>query len=789
MAQLMKLAIWRVFGDMGFSASLRRFPLLRMAVLAGAALGSALFAQEPEIPADFKNPFTTITARADSQRKAGHVYFLRGHVDIAYRDAHLGADEATYDESTQQVEATGNVWLNDPKAYLGADRAIYNVSSGAAVFTNAHGYLRPQPRPRAKIPSGNAMFVRARQLDRIDENNYKVIDGRLTSCENECRGWSLDVRSARLKVDDKMVSYGDVFRFMGVPMFYSPVLEHSVQRTPRQTGFLLPTIGDSSQKGRIIGDAFYWAINPSADLLLGVDDYSLRGIATTGRFRATPSEFSQLEVNYFEVNDHGSGPLRSQRAAGENIRATGTSYDLGYGFFGVLNVDYINSLAFRITWSGNFNEAVSSEARQVAFATRNFDGYSLNLYADRYEDFLSTLQVPNNAIIIRQTPSISFSGLDHEIGTSPFYFSFDSSAAGVGREQPGFASPTLTERLDFHPSLTLRVPEFDGFHFTPEIGLEGTRYGTSFLGPHDPLTRMLGDFSFDLRPPALERVFKRPIHHYRLKHVIEPDIKYNLVRASNAERIADVVRFDETDILAQTNEIEYSVKTTLYGRPDVPDDQADKPQPRELASLSVSQKYYFDPTFGGVLSAGNFWQPTLDLTGFGFAVGRRLSPVVTVLKIAPFSNFDTEVRADISPSGGVLNAGITSSIHRGDFGVDATDFFVDRMQSLGLLIPALPLTPLPSQASSNLFNTRVTFGKIENRGFSGAVGVNYNITEGLANALVGQATYNFNCFGIDLVYDRFNLGPLRNENQFRIAITLSNVGAFGNIRTRDRLYQ
>jgi LPS-assembly protein len=774
---------------MGFPAPVRGLLIPAIRLLTALALGSALFAQQPEIPDEFRNPFTTVTARADVQRKEGHIYFLRGHVDLGHRDAQLGADEATYDESTDEVEATGRVWLSDPKAYIEADHATYNVGTGAAVFRNAHGYLRSEPRPRAKIPSGNAIFVRAREVDRLDENTYIVLDGRLTSCENECRGWSLEVRRARLRVDNKMVSYGDVFRFMGVPVLYSPVLEHSMQRTPRQTGFLIPSVGDSSQKGRIIGDAFYWAINPSADLLLGVDDYSLRGIATIGQFRSRPGIGSQLDVNYFAVNDHGSGPLSSLRAPGENIRATGSSNDLGDGFFGVVNVDYINSLAFRVTWSGNFNEAVSSEARQMAFATRNSNGYSLNFYADRYEDFLSTEQIPNNAIIIRQTPSISFAGLDHELGDSPFYFSFDGSAAGVGREEPGFATPTLTERVDFHPTLTLRVPEFDGFHFTPEIGLEGTRYGTSFLGTHDPLTRALGEFSFDLRPPSLDRVFKRRIHHYRLKNVIEPDIQYNLLRATNDQQITDIVRFDETDILAQTNEIEYSLKATLYGRPDVPDDQTDKPQARELVSLMVAQKYYFDPTFGGVLKEGNFWQPTLDLTGFGFAVGRRLSPVVTVLKVAPFSNFDTEVHADISPSGGVLNAGITSSIRRGDFGLDATEFFVDRMQALGLEIPSLPQSTVPTPISSNLFNTRITYGKAENKGFSGAFGVNYNITEGLANAFVGQATYNFSCFGIDVVYDRFNLGPLRNENQFRIAISLSNVGAFGNIRTRDRLYQ
>jgi hypothetical protein len=137
----------------------------------------------------------------------------------------------------------------------------------------------------------------------------------------------------------------------------------------------------------------------------------------------------------------------------------------------------------------------------------------------------------------------------------------------------------------------------------------------------------------------------------------------------------------------------------------------------------------------------------------------------------------------------VLNAGITSGVRHGDVVFEATDFFVSRTEELGFVAPILPAVQTSLLPSSNLFNARVIYGQPERRGFSGALGVNYNITEGLANEVVAQGTYNFNCFGIDIGFNRFNLGPLRKENQFRIAISLSNVGAFGNLRSRDRLYQ
>ena len=759
--------------------------------LCGLALASAAHAtQQVTVPPELQSPFTTVTVRADSQQKIEDTYKLLGHVDISYREMRLTADQASYNSATGDVEASGRVGFTDPKAYLEADHASYNVVSGAGTFSGVHGSIQTPARSRAAIPMGsNALFIRAREVARLDEDHYTVDDGRLTSCEDEGKGWSLNVHRARLTVGDKVVSYGDTFRFFGVPLLYSPALAHSVARTPRHTGFLIPSLGNSSQKGRIIGDGFYWAINPSADLLLGLEDYSLRGVARSGRFRARPSDTSDLYVDYFGVNDHGSG---SQPAApGDSLRAIGQARDLFGGFRGLIDVDYINTLAFRLTWSGSFTEAVSSEARQSGFLTKNFDGYSLNLSAERYQDFLSTKQIPGNSIIIRHTPSVSFGGVDHQIGRSPFYFDFDASADGVGREEPGFSTPTLSERVDFRPEITLRMGTFWGFHFTPAIGAETTRYGTSLLGPDHPLTRVLGDISFDLRPPSFERVFGRSFHHYRLKHVIEPDIRYRLVRAADPAQIKDIVRFDEMDVLTETNEIEYSLRTTLYGRPESTNDGADKPQARELMSLSVTQKYYFDPTFGGALQPGrNVWEPTLDLTGFAFAQGRRLSPLVTVLKVAPFSNYDTELRADFNPSGGgVLNAGITSAVHRGQFSLEATDFFISRTEGLGFILRAMPTLPPSALPSFNLLNTRVAYGRTDRKGLSGAFGVNYNFVQGVANAVVGQVTYNFGCFGVDVGYNRFNLGPLREENQFRVAISLSNVGSFGNLKTRDRLYQ
>jgi LPS-assembly protein len=759
-------------------------------ILCSGLLLTALGQQLPEIPPGLHDLQSTINIRADSQEKAKEIYHLRGHVEVTYQKMKLNADEASFDASTGDVVARGHVTFTDAESHLEADEAHYNVRSGLGWFSNGRGNLhaRITPRPRMLITE-NPFFVRGRKVERRGESTYVIEHGRVSSCECEEKGWSMGARRAQVEVGNKVVTQGSVFRLFRVPLFYSPYFINSIARQPRQTGFLLPHVGNSSQKGFIVGGGFFWAINPSADLLLGVENYSIRGLARSGRFRARPSTTSDITIDYFGVNDKGSGRLRQFRAPGQSLRAVGQARDLGHGFRGVLDVDYITSLAFRYTFSDNFTQAVASEVHQTGFLSKNFDAYSINMYASRYQNFLSAERKPGNSIIIRQTPSFSFSGIDKQVGQSPVYFAFDVSATGVGRTEPGLEIPQLSERFDFRPEVTLRPKPFLGFHLTPSAGLRATGYGTSLRADREPLHRLFGEFSVDLRPPSFDKIFSKPLWGYRFKHVIEPDIRYRLARARDPESLRDVIRFDQVDIFAETNEIEYSLTNSLLFRKETPTGQAEKPQARELISWRLSQKYYFDPTFGGALDLGRrvVFDPTISLTGFAFAQGRRLSPVVSVLKFAPSSHYDTELRADISPSGGgVLNAGITSHLRHGPVGLSFTDFFINRTAALST--PLAPTGSLSRLPSFHLLRAVASYGDVNRKGFSGAFGLDFNFAQRIAHQVVNQVSYNFGCFALDFEYRRFALGELRRENQFRVALSLANVGTFGNLKPRERLY-
>jgi LPS-assembly protein len=48
-----------------------------------------------------------------------------------------------------------------------------------------------------------------------------------------------------------------------------------------------------------------------------------------------------------------------------------------------------------------------------------------------------------------------------------------------------------------------------------------------------------------------------------------------------------------------------------------------------------------------------------------------------------------------------------------------------------------------------------------------------------------QATYNTDCCGLSVEYSRLGF---RNENQFRVAFAVANLGSFGTLRKQEKMF-
>jgi LPS-assembly protein len=92
------------------------------------------------------------------------------------------------------------------------------------------------------------------------------------------------------------------------------------------------------------------------------------------------------------------------------------------------------------------------------------------------------------------------------------------------------------------------------------------------------------------------------------------------------------------------------------------------------------------------------------------------------------------------------------------------------------------------QPLANQIRALAGYGDVEHRGWNAAVGFSYDVKQQVVQNQLVQAGYNGSCCGIALEYRRLALGPIRTENQFRVALVIANLGAIGNLRRQEKIF-
>jgi LPS-assembly protein len=782
------------------------------------------------------------TICAVRQEKEGPIFKLHVRGRIEYGTFTLWADEATYDSDTGDVTLNGHVVLDGSanNEHVEASHGQYNVRTEMGRFYDVTGRIGSRQRPRPFVLTSPVPFeFTGKVVVKTGPDHYVVYDGTITNCELPHPKWQFSMRHANVTAGGNATIYLSTFRIESIPVLYFPFATHPVDHAVRQSGLLMPNLGTSSIKGQILGEGFYWAINRSMDAVVGAELFSKRGWAQHGEFRARPRESAYVDMTYFGVLDRGVGTPRKNQG-GEDIRLAAEDR-FGHGIRGVANVDYLSSFLFRLAFDPIFSQPLQSEVKSRAFLSNTTNGFSYNALIEHYQSFQSP--TPGNVITIVHAPSFDFSSVDRELGHSPFYWAVDTAVEGLSRSEPSpicpscrFHTAPVVGRFDVNPNVSLPL-RFGGWSLRPEVRIRYTLYTqqlvpSSGLGTasSDPINRRALDTSVELRPPTLERLFNHKFLGLKLKHVIEPSVVYRDVTGVNG--FSRILRFDERDILSNTNEVEYRVINRLYAKKSAPQSgncntpalpslnppsgsppgpplwdqdgqlqvtrRGDSPEPsrdtcpgapataRELVSWELAQKYFLDTSFGGALVSGqrNVFTTTVDLTAFAFLTNpRHLSPLVSRLRIQPSSNVDAEWDLDYDFTAGRINASTTSlTYHIGQFGFSGIGLYANFPGQI------LATNNVIGPSRFNQFRTQVQYGRSDKRGFSGAASFGVDAQSALVQYYVIQSTYNWDCCGINAEYRRIRLGTIRNENEYRFNYTLANIGSFGNLLRKERLY-
>jgi LPS-assembly protein len=774
-----------------------------------------------------------VTISAITQEKIGAIYKLHGSGEIHYGLYILRGDEVTYNADTGQATADGHVsldgGLNDE--HIQASHGTYNVRAETGRFENVTGSIGVRVRAtRLMLTSSNPFFFTGKAVEKTAVDHYVVYDGTVTTCELPHPKWQFNAKKVIVDVGGTAKIYHSIFGIKGIPMLYFPFATLPAERIPRQSGFLIPNLGTSSTKGLIVGESIFWAINRSMDAHIGAEYFSLRGWAPQGEFRARPSDTSFLDLNFFSVLDRGTGnPPVNQ--GGEEVRLVGEGA-FAHDFRGVANIDYLSSYVFRLAFNDVFAQAVNSEVKSKAFLSNTTNGFSYNASTQRYQDFEST--TAGDVVTILHAPSFEASSVDRQLGASPFYWSYEAAAEGLSRSEPGFSTGPLVGRLDLQPSISLPL-KLGGWSFRPEFALRDTGYteqlatsGGVKVAESDPINRKALEASVEVRPPALSRIFDREFLGRKWKHVIEPRVVYNYVTGVN--NFPNILRFDERDILTNTNEVEYAVVNRLYakrkagqsedcGKPGMPSlfiggapatnpipwerksDVTEAPcntgsEVREVVTWELAQKYFVDPTFGGAIVSGqsNVFTTTVDLTGITFLTApAHLSPLISRLRVQTSARTDFEWDVDYDfQKGGLTASTVLANYRFGSFTVGGGDAYLQVPGECSVSTCNYSTTTDPNiifwPQLFNQFRLLLGYGHAGKQGFSAATNIGFDAKLDFLQYAAAQVTYNWDCCGVSLEFRRFNLGTVRNENQYRFTFALANLGSLGNLRRTERLF-
>lgn len=215
-----------------------------------------------------------------------------GDVEVAYGDRIMTADKMTYNEATGVVVATGNVVLLEPSGdVIFAERAELSDELRDGVVDTLQVLLADKSRlagNEAQRRNGNVTSV------------YKGVFSPCEVCEEEGKTtplWQIKAFRVIHNQEEQRIIYEDAFfELFGIPIAYVPFFSHPDPTIERQSGFLAPSFGNSSDLGTFLSVPYYWVISDHIDATIAPTYMTKEGVLFEVEYRQA------LESGAFEAD-------------------------------------------------------------------------------------------------------------------------------------------------------------------------------------------------------------------------------------------------------------------------------------------------------------------------------------------------------------------------------------------------------------------------------------------------------------------------------------------------------
>jgi LPS-assembly protein len=263
--------------------------------------------------------FTHIDA-AQSHFSFEGTSILSGNVIIKQPGRLLYADQVYFyrDPKTGKItnmDLLGGIKLQEPNLLIKANKAHLNLNSQSGYLTDII-YRILLRNTTILMGTNEEMPINAwGSASAVEQTHPGLIilhNSNYSTCSPMNPTWKLSAKKIILNRDTgRGKAYNTWLDFRGIPILYSPYLTFPIDNR-RESGFLFPNFGTSSQSGLAIGFPYYWDIASNYDFLFTPTVLSKRGVQLGGQFRyLTHNSQGRIVANYLPY-DRAAAQLSDQ---------------------------------------------------------------------------------------------------------------------------------------------------------------------------------------------------------------------------------------------------------------------------------------------------------------------------------------------------------------------------------------------------------------------------------------------------------------------------------------------
>ncbi|MDR2868941.1 MAG: hypothetical protein LBV04_00655 [Deferribacteraceae bacterium] len=402
----------------------------------------------------------------------GSYYTAEGQVTVIFRNTQVTADTVTYFPAMGIIEAMGNVNVTDETQNLNADRVTYDMTTEMGVIDNVTGVLNGE------------YFVCAQSVQKLGKEYYVMEGAVITTCEGPLPDWSFSFQRVRGELDGYLVGDHTTMNIKDMPLMYVPKFIYPLKVT-RQTGFLIPDMGYSTDLGYHINENFFWAIDYDKDATIGASYFSERGVQMLGEFRYTGSKDNRIYLSADTIYDSESVVDASNRW--EYITKASLSLPLSIEFiadsYSVSDNLFMRDFGAFSLYDSNENlENTFHQYYNLGIRTQWAD-WSI-YYRDSYKYKDTDTGYTRTSIVQEPSVQVQKYNLPLKFLTADYHIAYDH--VYYEEEQTFFTAPSVINKGDYqriHGEASLyKSINADILNITPSITAAYTRW-QSFSDP------------------------------------------------------------------------------------------------------------------------------------------------------------------------------------------------------------------------------------------------------------------------------------------------------------------